>query len=208
MMGFRGIVQGQWKMQRRREASSGFGMRPARGTVQQGLGFIVVLLMISGASASWAAAPQRVLLLHSFGNDFAPYSVVAGDFRTDLAKMSPSRIEFYDVSLESSRYVEGDKDRQFLDYMHALFDARPPDLVLPLGGPAVRFLQRNRQQLFPHVPTILAAVDERHLKSSAFTDMDATVPVHIDTVQVIGTILQVLPKTTDIYVVLGASPLE
>src|SRR5690348_2356383 len=45
--------------------------------------------------------PRRVLLLHSFGREFAPYSVFSGTFRTELAQQMGAPVEYFDVALES-----------------------------------------------------------------------------------------------------------
>jgi hypothetical protein len=50
------------------------------------------------------AEPKRVLLIHSFGRDFAPFNTFSGNFRTELARQSTDPIDGYEVSLESARF--------------------------------------------------------------------------------------------------------
>lgn len=40
------------------------------------------------ALSAEAAGPKRVLILHCFGRDFAPYDTITSVFRTDLARRS------------------------------------------------------------------------------------------------------------------------
>src|SRR4051812_37217807 len=92
--------------------------------------FIIAALTCAAAAAQ-AAPPKRVLLLHSFGREFAPYSVFAAEFRTELARNSPGSLDFYDVSLQTARFTEGDSERPFVDYVRTLFSGQPPDLIVP-----------------------------------------------------------------------------
>ena len=85
----------------------------------------------------------------------------SGEFRTELARQATGTIDFYDVSMESARFADGEQDRPFVDYLHALFADRPVDLLVPLGGPAARFVQRNRQRLFPATPALIASTIEQ-----------------------------------------------
>jgi hypothetical protein len=96
---------------------------------------------------SAAAEPRRVLLLNSFGRDFAPFGELAIKFREELVRQSPSSIDFYEASLESARFREGNSERPFVDYLGALFAGRSPNLVVAIGAPAARFAQQNRSQL-------------------------------------------------------------
>jgi PAS domain S-box-containing protein len=154
------------------------------------------------------AEPRRVLLIHSFSRDFAPFNVVAGGFRTELVRQSPVPVDIYEVTLESARFPGTPREGPFLNYLLALFAGQRLDLVVPMGGPAARFAQRHRQLLFPATPMLLAAADQRHLEDAVLTTNDAVVTVANDLPRMMDTILQVLPRTTNVVVVLGNSPLE
>ena len=54
----------------------------------------------------------------------------------------------------------------------------------------------------------LTAVDERRVQFSALTERDAVVAVRIDYLGAIKNILQVLPDTKNVIVVVGSSPIE
>jgi len=82
---------------------------------------------------------RRVLILHSLGRDFAPYSAASSGFRTELARQSPAPVEFLEASLETARFIEGESERPFVEYLRALFAGRSPALVVPFGAPAMSF---------------------------------------------------------------------
>lgn len=167
------------------------------------------LLWLVVASAGAAdAGSRRVLLLHSFSRDFAPFNAVASNFRAELIRQSPTPVDFYEVSLESARLPGASPEGPFLNYLLALFAGQRLDLVVPLGGPAARFAQRHRQLLFPATPMLLAATDQRHLQYAVLTTNDALVAITIDPPRTMDTILQLLPQTTNVVVILGNSSLE
>lgn len=171
-------------------------------------GFVLVLLVLAlNAVGAVGAEPRRVLLLHSFGHDFEPFTTFSEDFRSELARLSPEPLDFFDVALASARFESADED-VFVDYLRALFRGRSVDLVVPMGGPAARFAQKHRGELFAETPLLLTCVDQRHIQSSVLTDKDAVVAVRQDVRLMVEAILRLLPGTTNVAVVFGNSPLE
>ncbi|NLH75360.1 MAG: PAS domain-containing protein [Verrucomicrobia bacterium] len=66
----------------------------------------------------------------------------------------------------------------------------------------------HRQALFPRTPLLIAGTDERHVQQATLTPNDAVVAARIEPTRVMRTILELLPQTTNVVVVIGASPLE
>jgi signal transduction histidine kinase len=156
-----------------------------------------------------AAEPKRVLLLHSFGPQFAPWVFFAGQFREELFKQSPDKIDLYEASLEGSRFQQPDEQQgPIVDYLVALFGTRKLDLIVTIGAPAALFVQKYRAQFFPSTPLVIGAPDRRIINNSTLTSNDAPVAVSLDFKEWIENILKVLPDTTHIAWVVGASPLE
>ena len=83
-----------------------------------------------------------------------------------------------------------------------------PDLVVPIGSPAGRFVARNRDRLFPHTPVVYTGMGKRTLPPSAFRRNATFVGEDFDLAGLVEVILQMAPETSNIAVVLGASPLE
>lgn len=152
-----------------------------------------------------AAGTKRVLLLHSFGAAFAPFSVVAAQFREDLIKAFPEPIDLYEASLETARFKQPDDETALADHLRALFRDRQLDLVVVSGAPANRFFQRHRKELFPSTPLLIMAVEQRNVIQ---TGNDTAVPVRFHLPDFVTNILALLPRTENIAVVIGDSPLE
>lgn len=125
------------------------------------IAFLVSLLDTHGGEAPRV---KRVLILHSFGRDFAPFNAVSSAFRTELARQSTAPVEFLEASLETARFTESGSEIPFVEYLRALFAERSPALLVPFGAPAMNFLLRHRERLFPGVPLLVSAVDERRLR--------------------------------------------
>ena len=151
---------------------------------------------------------KRVLILHSFGRDFAPFNALSSSFRTALAEQSATPIEFFEASLESTLFAEDGSEAFLVDYLRARFANRPADLVVPIGAPGLMFLQRHRDKLFPGVPMLVVGADKRRM-SNLRSDANATaIGINFDFPGIIQNILQIFPSTTRIEVVTGNSPFE
>jgi signal transduction histidine kinase len=111
-------------------------------------------------------------------------------------------------SLVTARFSDEDPDAPFVEYLSALFAKRPLDLIVSIGAPAADFVQRHRRRLFPTTPMVLTAVDQRRVQYSNLTGDDVAVAVNINYLSALENILQVLPDTKDVIVIVGTSPIE
>jgi len=151
---------------------------------------------------------RRVFMLHSFGQQFEPFHTIGTTFRTELSLHSPGPIEYYEVSLETARFAEGEVDQPLADYVRALCAKQPMDLIVPIGAPAFRFAARHQGDIFSNVPILVAGIEERHLKGTFLGSRTAVVTFSLDLVRFVEDILHILPGTTYVSIALGSSPLE
>jgi signal transduction histidine kinase len=149
-----------------------------------------------------------VLLLHSFGRDFAPYDAIVAAFRTELAKGSNEHLAVYDATLDAEQVSEPDDPRPLLELLRHRFGSAPPDVVVTIGPPAAAFYLQNRDKVFPGTPLVMSALDERFVHKSALRAGDAVVAIHQHLPGLIDNILRVLPDTRTIEVVIGDTALE
>ena len=92
---------------------------------------------------------KRVLILQSFGSDFAPYNILSSSFRSELAESLGEPIVFHEVMVTEASANDPEAERALTQYLDALGAERPPDLAVTLGGLACRFVQAHRERLFP-----------------------------------------------------------
>ncbi len=171
-----------------------------------GFAFLVLLFVFRPSHAT--EGPQRVLILHSFGRDFAPFNEVAQQFRTELALRSPEPVEFVDASLALARFDDLERDAPLLNFISAIYAVEPPDLLVPVGGPALQFCLRNRAVLFPQTPVLVLCVDQRRLADLPPDEKIVSVSIDVDLPVLMKNMFDLLPETRHVYVAMGAAPLE
>jgi len=170
---------------------------------------LAVALLLGTLGQSNAADPpsKRILMLHSFGPRFKPWSDYEQSIRSEISRRWQKRLGFLDQSLVNAGDGEN-PEPAFVDYLRALYANRPIDLIVAMGAPAADFIQRHRQQLFPTTPMVFTAVEQRRVQSEKLTENDTVVAVAHDFPAAFDNILRVLPLTQTIAVVNGASPNE
>ena len=163
------------------------------------------MLLISGAEA---AEPKRVLIIHSFGRDFAPYNIVATTLRTDLTQLMRESVALHEASLDLERGGTPEDERLFVEYLVRRNRGAPPDLVIAIANPAMLFCLRYRDELFPGRPLLVTGLDRRRLETVRLPATDRAVTVTLDFPAVARTILELMPETSTLALVLGGSQLE
>ena len=148
------------------------------------------------------------MLLHSFGLDFKPWREYAKSIRSELIRQSPWPLDIVEHSLITARFSDQNPEAPFVEYLRAQYTEHPLDLIVSIGAPAAAFVQRHRQRLFATTPMVFTAVDQRRVQYSSLTANDAVVALRINYLSAFENILQVLPDTKDVIVVVGTSPIE
>ncbi len=166
-------------------------------------------IVLTASTSSWAdTEPKRVLLLHSFGLRFKPWTDYAQFIRSGISRNAQWQIEFDDQSLLNARLNDDRTDGPFVDYLHALYANKPPDLIVAIGALAANFVQRYRPRNFPGTPMLFTAVEARRVEYDKLTKDDTVVAAAHDFPASFENILRVLPETKIIAIVNGASPNE
>jgi len=170
---------------------------------------VIAFLLASFAySSALAAEPKRVMLLHSFGREFKPWSEYAREIRTELVQQSPWALDITEHALITARSSNQNPEAPFVQYLGALFSEHPLDLIVSIGAPAAAFVQRHRHELFANIPMVFTAVDQRRVQFSILSDNDAVVALRINYLAALENVLRVLPDTKNVTVVVGTSPIE
>ena len=169
---------------------------------------IFATLSLSGPPSAVAAETKRVLILHSFGVDFRPWGEYSKTIRSELFRQSPWPLDIKDQLLATARSSDENPEPPFIDYLNALEVKHSPDLIICIGAPAVNFIQRHRDHLFPATPMILTAVENRRVRYDSLTKNDTVIPVAHNYQAVFDNILRLLPNTKQVVVINGASPNE
>jgi ABC-type uncharacterized transport system substrate-binding protein len=169
---------------------------------------LATALCVALTRSADAAEPKRVLVLHSYGQNFKPWRDYAVALRQEFERQTRWPIDVQDFSVVTARFDDKTVETRFVEYLGALFARGAPDLVVAIGGPAAMFVQQHRAELFPATPMVLTAVEERRVRWSALTRNDAVVAVKQDLPALFANIFRLLPETKTVAVMIGDSPNE
>ena len=173
---------------------------------------LIVAIMtvgLPGTSAASAAAPKRVLVVHSFGRDAPPFTTASTAFETTLMAELGEPVDLDEVSLDVTRYAALDQEEALVEFLRKRQTRWQPELVVTMGSPAGIFVAHYRDRLFPmETPIVYSAMDQRRLPPGALERNAAFLGASYDIPGLVEDILQVAPATTNIVVVTGATPLE
>jgi signal transduction histidine kinase len=152
--------------------------------------------------------PKRVLMLHSFGLRFKPWTDYAEGIRAEISRKSKTPVDYHDHSLLNARLGADKSDDPFVDYLNAVYAKIAPDLIIAFGAPAASFVQQYRERLFPGKPMLFTAIEGRRVQHDKLTENDTVVATHNDFAAAFENLLHVLPDTKTIVIVNGVSPNE
>jgi len=168
---------------------------------------VVAFALIVSAQAS-EAKPNRVLLIHSFGNATPPSKAVSAAFEAELGVKMGEAVDLDQVSLDMARYADRDMQEAIVDYLQKRQAKWQPDLVVTIGAPAAVFVATYRDRIFPEAPVLYTSLDRRLLPRGALEKNAAYIGQFFDTSAWIEDMLQIAPATKNIEVVVGTTPLE
>ena len=172
-----------------------------------GMALLGGLLAIAATSSEAQAAPKQVLMLQSLHRGNLVLDQFIGDFRVQLDKRVGESVNVVPMVVGQTGFVGG-PNQAAVDYIRSLYaDRAPPDLVMSVGGPAAAFARQYRGQLFPEAPLLFASVDERYLRTAPLTGNETAVAVVNDFPRLIDDILQVLPDTKQVFMIVGSGSL-
>ena len=164
-------------------------------------------LALIAVPSSAAPAVQQVLLLQSSDRGSLIFDHFTANFRVDLERLAGSPVNVVQVVVGPTGFV-GAPDHAVVDYVRSTFTGRPmPDLIVTIGGTAAVFARQYRQQLFPDRPLLFTAVDKRYLAGAPLAENEAAVTSANDFPKLVQDILQLLPRTRQLFVVIGSGQL-
>ena len=171
-------------------------------------GLLLVLLLALATAPAAGAEAKRVLVVHSFGSTAPPFTTHSTAFESTLTKALGERVDLDEVSLDMARYAQPDMEDAFVEFLRRRLTKWRPDLVVPIGSPSGRFVERHRLRLFPGAPVIYTGMDRRTLAPGPFPENTTFVGESFDLAGLVEDMLQLRPDTNHVAVVIGATPLE
>jgi signal transduction histidine kinase len=165
---------------------------------------LACLLILAAAPVEAQAPVRQILVLHSFDRGNMILDHFTGGLRVELDRGAGEPVNVVQVVVGAPGLV-GAPEQAIVDYIRSTFADHPnPDLIVTVAGPAAVFARKYREQLFPDTPLLLAAVDQRYLGGAPLGENDAAVAVVNDFAGLVDDILQLLPETRQVFMVMGS----
>ena len=154
------------------------------------------------------AESKRVLLIHSFGRDFAPLAAVVEGFRSELSRGNSHSVEFLEASLGQA-HLDGELgEKPLVTYLESAYTGAPPSLLVAFGAPALNFIHRNREALFPNVSVLVAGAEKRRVEKLLDQPWLASVHTEWELPTIVEDIRGLLPDLRHLYVISGSAPVD
>jgi PAS domain S-box-containing protein len=155
-----------------------------------------------------AGDPKRVLILDSFNRDVAPFKAVGSAFRATLAKEFGELVHIDDFAIDLAQPPSSDLEPLFVGFLEKRLAIHPADLVVAIGGPATQFAAKHREHLLQGIPLLSVGADPRVMPPGVLRTNATLVTDRIDLRRMLEEMVRLQPATTNVAVILGASPLE
>ena len=126
--------------------------------------FLAAALLASLAQTAVRAQPviKHVLIIHGGPEVFPGNPVFDAVLREMLFSHSTIQVVARSEYLENEEFADT-ADAALLQYIRIKFAGWRPDLVIANSAPALTFVLRHRDELFPNVPVVFVSVSYTHL---------------------------------------------
>jgi signal transduction histidine kinase len=150
---------------------------------------------------------KHVLIIHGGPESFPGNDVFDAALREVLFSHPSIQADVHSEYLENEEFVDT-ADPALLEYLRVKFTGRPPDLVIANAAPALTFVLRHRDELFPNVPVVFASASEPDgLRAGTLRGVSGVLrlPSQIETVDLA---LKLHPATRRLHVVAYAPTVD
>jgi PAS domain S-box-containing protein len=171
----------------------------------------VVAVVACGPAAIAAGpdAPKLVVVVYPSESDGAPGIVLVNRaIRSTFAGESPGRIEIRNEYVDTSRLREADFKQAQVSLLRQKYAGRNVDLVIAVMSSGLDFALEHRDELFPGVPIVFVAVDQKEVKPRRLPADVIGAPVRMDLRGTLDLALRLHPDTRRVFVIAGSAPFD
>ena len=118
---------------------------------------VVATVWMSSMAVAQTPSPRTVLTIHWGTEDFPGTSVADAAIREALQSRPDAPVNYFAEYLESETFPSEPATLALRDYIRRKFDGRRIDVVVANTTPALQFVIRFREELFPRVPIVFVA---------------------------------------------------
>ena len=181
-------------------------MRSQRWGGLRGLATWAVASGLSILPVPAAAGPMKnVVIVHGESPDLVGPRIVIDAIETTIRAEVREPVDFYIENVDTGRFEAEEYETRLADLMAEKYRDIRVDVVVSFGGPAVNFVLRERDRLFPGAPVLLGFVDKRLMGDIPLPPKTSIVYVRVDSAATVKMALRTYPATRRILVVGGTS---
>lgn len=158
------------------------------------------------------AKEKNILILDSFHQDLPISKLFLKGMQERLAEQSTYKInyeyEYLDLQTHNGNSAYND---HLPDYLKEKYSIQKPDLIIAHRRLAFDFMVKNGEKIFPgisNIPVISVGDEREKYSNKAAPPNFVQVIGSIDMAESFKVLLQTKPKTKQIYVLIGTTPLE
>ena len=146
----------------------------------------------------------QILIINSYDESTPPYFTLKNVFMLELQKQYTSPIAFRQFNLEARSGNDADRTDLKAQLLQSEYGNARPDLVVSIGPPAIAFWLKQRDPVFTDIPFLSVAADFA-VAQMIFRPGDAVVLTHYSFQEAFDDILGILPGTSHMVMIIGAS---
>ncbi len=162
----------------------------------------------SSASSATAGEVKRVLVLYPVSDGQPGIFHFDEGLRSALKTRPNDRVEIYNEYLDSARFPDEGYQRRLAEFLRGKYAGRRPDVVIAALAPALDFMLKYRDELFPGIPVVFGAIDQREVDVRKPGPEVVGVPMVVDLVPTLDLALGLHPGTRRVFVVAGRSKID
>ncbi|MDM0011681.1 ATP-binding protein [Variovorax sp. J22P168] len=168
--------------------------------------FVLCLLALSGGGAV-AADSRSVLVLYSNGRLVPGNVSVEAGLRSTIESSAGRPVVVFTEFLDNPEFTGDGYERTMTTYLRDKYVGHPPSVIVAVARESLDFVLRHRDELFPGVPVVHAAVFNSFPKPVGPLPADVVgVPVGYEIAGTIDQALRWHPKTDRMVFVTGSTP--
>lgn len=158
------------------------------------------------AAPAWADTAARVLVLYSNSRPLPANVEFSDAFDRTLHERSARRIELLSEYLDSPQFGGEAYEAAVTSYLRAKYATQPPEVIVAAASASLKFILGHRQQLFPEVPVVHAAVERSGLPALGPLPPGVIgTPIDYDFLRTMDFALRSHPQATRLVLVTGSS---
>jgi signal transduction histidine kinase len=155
-----------------------------------------------------AAASKRVLILYSGHKEFPFNALIDPTIKSSLKSASDTPLEFFSEYLDTERFSQDAYAELIRNYYKEKYSINPPDVVLAFRDPAIDFLVKHGNEVFPGVPGVFFSYNQSRLSGENMRPGLTGAVVTFDFGATLKLALKLHPNTNQVMVVSGTANVD